>query len=292
MAVRRSARGPRLVGRADEFTLLTHELDRAARGEWRGLLLTGEAGVGKTRLAAELVARRPDVVDLAVRAFPLGSTAPFGLWSEALERHLRGLSAADVARHCAGSEAELAPLLRSVAAATGVRSEGAPSRPRLMAALTAVLRSLAAERPVVLRFDDLHLADASSLEALHSVAYGCADAPVLALATARPAPLRAEPGVGRVLLGLEQEGLLRRLEVAPLPAAALGDLAAAVLGPGTTVPAALPGWLARRSGGNPFAAIELLRAVCAEGADLTAPELQRLPASRSPPERPAQTRMP
>ncbi|MGY1690089.1 ATP-binding protein [Geodermatophilus sp. SYSU D01105] len=279
MGVRRSARGPRLVGRADELALLTRELDRAARGEWRGLLLTGEAGVGKSRLAAELVVRRPDVVDLAARAFPLGSTAPFGLWTEALERHLRGLPAEDVARHCAGSEADLAPVLRSVAAATGARSAGAPSRARLMTALPAVLRSLAAERPVVLRFDDLHLADASSLEALHSVAYGCAGAAVLALATARPAPLRAEPALGRVLLGLEQEGSLRRLPVAPLPAAALADLAAAVLGPGTPVPAALPDWLARRSGGNPFAAIELLRALCAEGADLAAPELPRLPAS-------------
>ncbi|MGY1673105.1 ATP-binding protein [Geodermatophilus sp. SYSU D00710] len=279
MAVRRTVRGPRLVGRDREYAVLDGELDRAARGEWRGVLLTGEAGAGKTRLAAELVARRPDVTDLAARAFPLGSTTPFGLWGEALERHLRGLPPEDVARLCAGSEADLATLLRSVAAATGVRPDAAPSRPRLVAALTALMRALAAEHPVVLRLDDLHLADVSSLEALHAVAHGCADAAVLALATVRPAPLRAAAEVEQVLLALEQDGLLRRLPVGPLPDAALGDLAGAALGPGTPVPAALTGWLARRSGGNPFAALELLRALQAEGADLAAPELQELPDS-------------
>ena len=111
---------PELVGRDRELAILEAELERSARGECRCVLITGEAGIGKTRLAAELLARHPDdVIALSGRGYPLGMTASFGIWAEALERYLRGQDPVVVAQLCGGFLDDLATLLRSVAAAQG-----------------------------------------------------------------------------------------------------------------------------------------------------------------------------
>lgn len=279
-AVTIAPRGPPLVGRAEQLAFLEEELTRAAAGEFRCVLVLGEPGVGKTRLAGELVARHGGAATgLAARAHPLGATTAFGVWAEALERHLRILPAEEVERLCAGFLDDLARLLRSVAAVRGRGPEHEPPRGRLLEGLAVVLANLAAERPVVIVVDDIHLADPSSLEALHYLAHSCPDARLLVVATARPAELSAEPIAGDILLGLEQEGLLRRLAVDRLHPDDLRDLAEAVVG--DRVPDALVVWLEERSRGNPLYATGLVRALLEEGSDLSAPVLRRLPEALS-----------
>jgi class 3 adenylate cyclase/DNA-binding CsgD family transcriptional regulator len=279
-AVTVAPRGPPLVGRDEQLAFLEEELKRAAAGEFRCVLVLGEPGVGKTRLAGELVARHGgSATGLAARAHPLGATTAFGVWAEALERHLRSLPAEDVERLCAGFLDDLARLLRSVAAVRGRGPEHEPPRGRLLEGLAVVLANLAVERPVVIVVDDVHLADPSSLEALHYLAHSCPDARLLVVTTARPAELTAEPVAGDVLLGLEQEGLLRRLAVGPLRSDDLRDLSEVVVG--DRVPNALVEWLEERSRGNPLYAIGLVRALLEEGADLSAPVLRRLPEALS-----------
>lgn len=71
-----AARGPRLVGRDEELAVLHTELVRARAGEFRCVLLVGDAGMGKTRLSAELVIGAGDgVLALSARAYPFGQTA-------------------------------------------------------------------------------------------------------------------------------------------------------------------------------------------------------------------------
>ena len=90
------------MGRAEQLAFLEEELERAAAGEFRCVLVLGEPGVGKSRLAGELVARhRGALTGLAAHAHSLGATTAFGVWAEALERHLRSLPAAEVERLCA-----------------------------------------------------------------------------------------------------------------------------------------------------------------------------------------------
>ena len=77
--------GTKLVGRAAEVADLEAEYRRAAVGELRCVLLTGDAGVGKTSLANDVVARHaPGATILSARARPLGGVASFGLWAEAV----------------------------------------------------------------------------------------------------------------------------------------------------------------------------------------------------------------
>jgi predicted ATPase len=72
------------VGRDSDIAFLDQALDVVEQGQLRVVLLLGDPGMGKTRLAAEVAARRHDVVTLAARAYPLGSTAALGLLVEAL----------------------------------------------------------------------------------------------------------------------------------------------------------------------------------------------------------------
>jgi DNA-binding CsgD family transcriptional regulator len=264
-----------LVGREGEVAVLCGELDRAAAGHFSCLLVSGEPGIGKTRLMAELLAKK-GVIGLSARAYPLGDTASFGVWAEALERHLRHLPAVEVEELCGGFLDDLAALLRSAAAARGSAPEHEPSRLRLLAGLTVVLANVAAQhRNVVVVLDDIHWADASSWEALQYLARNLGDARLLVVAAARPAELAEHPVAAKVLFGLEQEGLLTRLELRPLATEAVGDLAGAVLG--QSPPSALVEWLDERSRGNALFTLGLLRALQEEGADLNAPRLRRLP---------------
>ena len=273
-------RGPELVGRGRELAILEEEFERAATSGFGCVLLLGEPGVGKTRLAGELLARhRSDAHGLSARAYQLGATTAFGVWAEALERHLRALSPDEVERLCQGAVDDLARLLRSVAALRGSRPEAEPPRTRLLDALAVLLANLAVQQPVVVLFDDVHLADASSLEALHYLGQHCAGSRLLVIATARPAELAEQPLATDTVLTLEQDGMLRRLPVEPLGTEGLEALAEVVIG--DRPPAALVDWVGLRSRGNPLFAIGLLRALLEEGADLSAPVLTRLPESLS-----------
>jgi DNA-binding CsgD family transcriptional regulator len=272
---------PRLVGRDEELAILRDELRRAEAGELRCVLVLADPGVGKTRLGQEFLTRqRGRVLGLAARAHPLSQTMGFGLWAEALERHLRGLDRQQLHSLCGAFTRDLASVLRSAAAVSETVAEHEPPRMRLIEGLSFVLRNLAAERPVAILLDDIHLADASSWQLLHYLGGTLRDSPVVILAAARPAEL-AKTRIGTELaLRLEQEGVLRRLQLAPLAREEIAELARSALGR-DTVPSALVVWLTERARGNPLFALGLLHALVDEGADLAAPDLRSVPESLS-----------
>ena len=268
--------GPEIVGREKELALLDAELERAAQGEFRCVLIVGEPGVGKSRLCTEVVVRAAGaVIGLLSRAYPLGDTASFGLWAEALEAHLRGLEPDEVTRLAGGFLDDLAALVRSVAALRGSAPDREPPRHRLLDGLSVVFGNLAREKVVVVVLDDVHLGDASSWEAMHYLARHLADARLLVIATARPAELAEHPVAAQVLFALEQDGALRQHDLVPLDSGGVRDLAKGLLA--SSPSPALVEWLFQRSRGNALFTVGLVRALLDEGADLAAPRLARLP---------------
>lgn len=271
-----------IVGRDETLELLQSEVGQAASGSFRAVLITGAAGVGKTRVVAEAISRhRGEAVRMTARSYRWGGTTSFGPWIEALDRHLRGRSADEI-RSLAGSFLDdLAAILTSVEPiTTGTVPE--PSRGRLLDALAHLFDNLSRESCVLVVFDDLHLADASAWEALRYLARRLSGAPIGILATARPSELGTRPIAREVLLGLEDDGLLTRVDLAPLRRSDVATLAHEVLRQDPTartsfVPEPLVDWVMERSLGHPLFVIGLLRALAQEGADLTAPHLERIP---------------
>jgi ATP/maltotriose-dependent transcriptional regulator MalT len=272
--------GNPLVGRSPEKAALEAEFRRVRSGALSCVLLQGEAGVGKTRLAQEFLFRtRGRATGLRARGYPLGAAMPFGLWAELFDGYLRGRPADEVRRLCGDLVTDLAGLLRAVAAVHGSWRPDV-SAVQLREALAVLLANVARPRPVVILLDDVHLADASSWEALGYLARTLAEAPVLVLACARPDEL-VERSVGRhVLLGLEQESLLTRLQVERLGVGEVRELAERLLRR-PSVPPALGHWLFEQSRGNPLFVITLLQALLDQDADLASPQLASLPLGLS-----------
>jgi DNA-binding CsgD family transcriptional regulator len=283
-------RRPFLVGRDAELAALDEQVALARAGAFRVVLVTGEPGIGKSRLVNELAERQRDsAVVVGSRAFELGMTYSLAMWVEAFERLLSSASTAEVRRLCGTSVRDLALVLRSARRALGSdpgkpdherdhEPDHEPDSERLLRALTELLDNLSADNPVIVVLDDAHNADASSWQALYHMARRLPDRPVLVLATARIADLDRHAVAGQVLVGLEQDDALVRLELQALTDESVAALTRSVLGTGDVAPA-LVSWLVRRSRGYPLFVIGLLRALLEEGADLTQPKLARVPES-------------
>ncbi|HVS42562.1 MAG TPA: AAA family ATPase, partial [Candidatus Dormibacteraeota bacterium] len=266
---------PRFVGRASEVAALEAERQRSASGELRCVLLAGDPGAGKTRLAEETLARHAaSSTALTARARPLSTVASFGVWAEAFEEHLRQLPPEEVGALCGGFLDDLAGLLRSVAGVRRAIPDREPPRIRFLESLGTLLTNLARRRPVVLFLDDMHSADASSWEVLEYLALHFSRTPALVIAAVRPGELADQPLAVRVLLDLEQQEVLRRIDVAPLGEEAVEQLAEDVLG--RTVGKDVLDWVSERSRGNTLFAVGLLRALRDEGG-VPRPGLRVLP---------------
>lgn len=231
--------------------------------------------MGKSRLGRELLARHREAAGMFARAHPLGVTATFGVWAEAIDPLLQSRSDAQVAAVCGGLLDDLASLFHRVAVIRGSLPDREPPLPRLLQGLAALLRNLAAQAPLIAVLDDVHVADASSWEALRYFARHLDDSRLLVVATARPADLAGQEAAAQALFELDEDGFLQRLEVIPLDRNTTRELAQAIIG--HPPPAALIDWVDQRARGNPLYVISLVRALLEEHADLSAPGLRRLP---------------
>ncbi|MDQ6804892.1 MAG: AAA family ATPase, partial [Actinomycetota bacterium] len=182
-----------LVGRGRELKELESVWRAVAGGSGAAALMRGEAGMGKTRLAAELRQRvsAAGAHAAACAALDLGGSAPLSLWAELIRELLPGLSAppADSAwpEDLAVLTSELPPhFVRSGAPSTVVAPD--LQRTRLFEAIVALLAWAARERPVLLILEDVHAADRPSLELAGYVARRLAGSRIMMLLTRRELP--------------------------------------------------------------------------------------------------------
>src|SRR5436190_1715413 len=156
-----TARGT-LVGRRAELERLGAALDRAREGSGGILLLSGDAGVGKTRLLAELAGRDSDALVMRGTAAQTG-TPPYGVVVAALRAGLRAHpNALDGCGPLAPHLALILPELGPAPANT--------DRATLVEAIRSALAHLAADRAVLLVLDDLQNSDEATLELLSALA--------------------------------------------------------------------------------------------------------------------------
>jgi DNA-binding CsgD family transcriptional regulator len=251
-----------VIGRRDELLAIEEFLRAAPAGE-QALLLEGDAGIGKTalwhealRIAGErdfhVLRSRPTQSETQVAFAALGD-----LLAPVLNGVLPGLAPARL------REPESHTLL--------------PDTRVLGVAVISTLRALAAERPVLVAIDDSQWLDSSSAAVLAFALRRLDAAPVAVLATVRGRPLEPPLELGRSFAAL------RRLPIAPLSVGAVHRLLWGRLGIAVPRPVILR--VHEITGGNPFFALELGRAlvagsVHAEYASVELPESLRAVVAR------------
>jgi DNA-binding SARP family transcriptional activator/tetratricopeptide (TPR) repeat protein len=256
------------VGRERELTDLGAALDDALAGRGRIVLVSGEPGIGKSRLADELIAtaRGRGAHVLTGRCWEAGGAPAYWPWVQALRAYV-GAADPEALRAQVGRDApdlatvlpELRELLPELADADVPAAEGA--RFRLLESIASFLGAAASAEPLALVLDDLHAADAASLLLLRFVATQVAGARVLIVGCYREtevgpdlaealAELAREPAVRRIALkGLTEPDTRRLLELIAVP------------GPGDD----LAPQVQAETQGNPLFATEIARLLAAEG---------------------------
>ena len=194
------------VGRDHELRALDALLDAAMAGDGNVALVTGEPGVGKTRLVEELT-RRAEVRGFVVawgRSWEGEGTPAYYPWLQALRR-LRGAFGPLFDSACAESP-ELAVLLDEVHCAA--HGDPAEAQFRLFDAVSELVRRAAEERPIAIVLDDLHAADISTLQMLHFVARHAREGARLHVAgTIRDNSLHAHQEVRQLIARIGREAV-------------------------------------------------------------------------------------
>lgn len=266
--------GAGVVGREAEVTMMADAFKRVAAGDGREVLLvSGEAGLGKTTLVAEAARAAFDARACVLFGHCEEDLAtPYGLLAEALGHFVMHAGEEELAAHVDAYGSELARLTPALASRMpglpkSLATDADTERYLLFAAIVGLLVTISQHQPVVIVLDDLQWADNASLQLLRHVVASDQPMSILVLGTYRDselsrshplletlAALRRQPDVARIeLTGLDDSGVVALMEARAghtLDNAAVG-LAHAVY---------------RETEGNPFFVSEVLRHLSETGA--------------------------
>jgi DNA-binding SARP family transcriptional activator/tetratricopeptide (TPR) repeat protein len=261
-----------LYGRAAQLRTLTAAWAAARAGHGRVVLITGEAGIGKTRLVTEL-ARRADNAGarIAVGAgVDVGGEAPLAIWQELVSQLARTVPPPPGQ---ADWPAELGRLAPDLAVRLG---RGAPppvaspelERLRLFDAVLRLVEWAAADRPVLLVAEDVHRADPASMQLCAHIGRRLAAHPVLFVLTRRDKPER--PAADALLADLASRGVeVAEVELGPLSQAEVAAVARSV----ADLTDHAVEQVVRAADGNPLLAVASARALAA-GRGAPPPDLR------------------
>jgi DNA-binding SARP family transcriptional activator len=206
------------VGRERELGELRRGLEDALRGRGGLYLLVGEPGIGKSRLAEELIAhaKARGARVLVGRCWEAGGAPAYWPWVQSLRAYVRGREAEELRVELGEGAPDLAQLLPEIRelfpglpAPQSPESEGA--RFRLFDAASTFLKAAAQAGPVVLVFDDLHAADEPSLLLLRFLARELGDTRLLVVGAYRDIDPTLSDPLAPTLAELARERVTHRL---------------------------------------------------------------------------------
>ncbi len=252
-----------LVAREQELGRILDALEAVESGWGRLVLLAGEPGIGKTRLAQEtsVLAREGGFVVASGRRYEAQSGVPFYPFLEAL-----GTLYEDAPRKVREEIPEHWPYLVRLlpdhfpSAASGGREEAQ----RLLRAVTGFVREVSAERPVALLLDDLHHADGASVDLLAHLCRHTRGDRVLLLGTYRDVEVGLGHPLRKAVRELDREQLVEKVEVRRLGREETAALMSYRLNE-AEVSEAFSGLVFDRTWGNPFFTVEVLKALIERG---------------------------
>ena len=236
-----------LVGREREQALLRHVLHEMLDGHGSLVLVSGEAGIGKTTLV-EWLAREAEAQGCLVLSggcYDLTTTPPYGPWIEMLATYVP---------HDSLSSKPL--FVEDLAALSALGNQE-----RLFAAAREFFHEIATQQPLVISLEDLHWADEASVDFLRVLSRGIAGLRILLVATYRSDEVHRNYPLHPLLPILIREARAERVEMRPLDDAAFHTLIRQRYVLSESDQQRLMTYLRKRAEGNAFFALELLRSL-------------------------------
>ena len=257
------------VGRQKELAELGRAFESAAAGHGLFLCVTGEPGIGKTTLVEDFLSKladtgRPCALARGRCSERLAGTDAYLPFLEALENVLHGDEGEEAARVMKATApnwyAQVAPPAAQDSSLARLLAESkAATQERLKRELGAFLQELSHLRPLLLFFDDLHWADASTVDLLAYLGGKCAGMRALLVFTYRPTDLVVgKHPFGQVKLDLQAHGVCRELALEFLTRLDL-DRYLALEFPGHCFPEEFAALVHARTEGSPLFMADLLR---------------------------------
>ena len=262
-----------MVGRERELERATQVAERALAGQGGVLLVTGDPGIGKSRLVEEVRDRvaGPGVTWLEGRCVSFGGSTPYlplrDVVLDALglprdEPVRRPVLAGRMRTILPGDLDDAVPFVEAMLGIVG-DEENRPSpetlRLRVLDAVRRLVAAIARRGPAVIAIEDLHWADASTLSALRQLLPEGRDTSLLFLLTTRGGPRAADALTGAAFQPAEV------IHLEPLADDRVDELLVSLL-EGGAIPGELLDRVVQTAGGNPFYLSELIRSLVESGA--------------------------
>ena len=260
-----------LLGRERELDALWAGLEEVFAGYGRLFLISGEPGIGKSRLIDEFArhASSMGVRVLSGRCWEAGGAPAYWPWCQSIRAYVRTCDPELLASELGSGASDVAELVPEVRERLAGVPEPSRSRDpdtarfRLFDSTTAFLRRASVREPLVLVLDDLHAADTPSLILLHFLARELAETRILVLAGYRDTELARGSALTLTLVALRRESVTRAL---PLAGLARVDVANFIrLTTGTDAPESLVTAINAQTEGNPLFLGEVVRLLEQEG---------------------------
>jgi predicted ATPase/DNA-binding XRE family transcriptional regulator len=257
-----------LIGRQTELQHIANIIETVCGGAGRLVLLAGEPGVGKTRLAQEVTLTLQELRFLVATGSCHESqqAVPYGPFLDILST-VSEAAPPDIRSVMEQRWPYLGSLLpEQFRVAPRASATGKDEQPRLMRAVANFLIASSEEVPIGLLLDDLHWADAASLALLQHLARSTRGHRIFLLGTCRTTEVHRQDVLERALLDLGRAGVVEQLKLCPLSVESTAALAK------ETVEEELSQEVAQliyaRTEGNPFFVKHLLRALMERGDEL------------------------
>ncbi|MGC2289423.1 MAG: AAA family ATPase [Thermoplasmata archaeon] len=262
-----AARLTPMTDRTAELGNLHEALRATARGQGIVVAISGESGIGKTRLAEETI-RRAEKSGFRVlrgRRFEEELNAPYSHWTQMARAFVRDAPSVllykateQCAREAVGLVPELADRLGPLPRAAEL--EPVQSRLRFFEGVARFFQNIAKQEPLILLLDDFQWADADSVALLGHIGPLLGSQPILLLVTYRDTEVDSKGTLAKALFDLRHQHSVRELSLQRLDPENSRDLVGAVLGGGPP-PKDIFQPVLEKTGGNPLFVEEICRSL-------------------------------
>lgn len=263
----------RLIDREEELATLKSALESMLSASGQFVLIAGEPGIGKTRLAEELLvyARLRGSLALVGHCYEQEANIPYLPFAEMVRAAVSATPESRLTEVVEPFAPELVKLVPELSRAITGLTLSLPLEPdqerlRLLNSVTGFLTELAARQPVVLMLDDLHWADTGTLQLLRHLARSIRTKRVLLLGTYREAELDRTRPLSAILSEMNRERLYMRVLVRGLTPPHVAVMIQSILQLKQPVSAGFRDLIYTETEGNPFFVEEVLKHLVEVGA--------------------------